>query len=406
MRVTTGFFGGPEIRDRTPGFKVGQLPGTDKEQFPSLRVISWNLGFGSRKAQFIESDNLRAQKIVEIARALDVDVFAFQEMANRQYVDGSPSFELQQFLQENDPQLRYLHFEKTLSFHTRHSYPYGKLAQLRKKLAVQSQENGLGIGVRDCRHWQLANLYTRSTEYPAIVEAQRPLPHPLYMGENPAPPGLEAQSEFSAGRDEEDRPVLWARLVNCQNTRSTVLFYFVGLHLPTLKGEEKNLPPGELTRTQIDLIKNVLRLPESRLKQLTVDELGSALRLYFLQQLLAQAARLEAYWKTENRSNSCVFILAGDFNFYHSNATVTAKTAEQLFLENNGFIGAKRAGASRPICDHRLRLVDNIWVRGAKRVSEITFSLDSEKVPIESSHYNNVLTRLSDHYPVIADITW
>lgn len=380
------------------------MPETEQEHFPNLRVLSWNLGFGSRKAEFIAPDNVRAQKIVEIVRALDPDVIAFQELANREYGDSSDFFNLQEFLQKHDPQLCLLHYEKTLSFLARHSYPYGKLAQLRKNFSIQRQENGLGIGLRTSRHWQLANLYTRRTEYPAIIEVQRPLPHPLYMGENPALPGLEAKSEFSAGRDEEDRPILWSRLI--PGHESVNIIYFVSLHLPTLKGEEKNLTAGELTRTQIDLLINVLRFPESNRKQLTVDKLGSALRHYFLQQLLAQVTRLEAYWQAENPLNKCIFILAGDFNFYHTAFNSTVKTAEQLFLENNGFMAAKKTGTSCPVFNNHFRLIDNIWVRGAKSIGEISFLLDSERVTIEKSHYSNVLGRLSDHYPVVAEISW
>lgn len=374
---------------------------TNLEQLSSLRVLSWNLGFGSRKPEFIAPDKVRAEKIVEIVRFLNPDVMALQELANRVYCDGS-TFMLQEFF-KNDPQFNFFHFEKTLSFLTRHSYPYGKLAQLRKKFAIQSQENGLGIGLRYNQHWQLANLYTKSTEYQAIVEVQRPLPHPLYMAEHPAPPGLEAQSEFSAGRDEEDRPVLWARLTPGSRYPAANLVYFVGVHLPTLKGEERNQKTGDLNRTQMNLLTNVLGFSESQAKNLTVDQGGSALRLHFLHQLMAQVKRLECYWQSENPMNQCVFILAGDFNFYHFESTATTKTPEQLFLENQGFMAAKSIGTSRPGSD---RLIDNIWVRGAKRIRESYFSQDSQEVPIEQSGHKKVLNQLSDHYPVLANIYW
>ena len=76
---------------------------------------------------------------------------------------------------------------------------------------------------------------------------------------------------------------------------------------------------------------------------------------------------------------------------YHTNEYQRTKTPEQKLLEAQGFTRSKQDGHTR---EDKKRLVDNIWVKGVKSIEEIKFG-DTDC---------SFLARLSDHYPVIADI--
>lgn len=362
-----------------------------------LRVMTWNVGFGSRKSDFISSDAERAREILDIVNTFDVDAVALQEMANREYFDNFPSFNLTKFLSYNDYKLSSIHFEPIVSLGSRHSYPFGKLPELHKKYNINWQENGPGIWIRNVNNWQLKNLYSNEIRYPATVETQRPLPHPLYMGETPAPKGMEDKNEYSAGRDEEDRPVLWSRIDKTDGQLANLKIYFLSLHLPTLKGEEQGYPQGIFNKSQQNIFYNVLRLSGEQISKYTVDELASEYRQYFLNHIIAQVKRIEEYWQAENSENRCVFILAGDFNFYHTTSNFLNKKGEQIILENTGFERAKLNGTTRP----GNRLIDNIWVKGAETVAELK---ENGRSIEEMDEHVQRLKKISDHYPVIAEI--
>jgi hypothetical protein len=125
-----------------------------------LRAMTWNVGFGSRKSEFTPSDSDRGKEILDIVNTLNVDAVALQEMANREYVDNFPSFNLTEYLSNNGDKLSRIHFEPTISLGSRHSYPNGRLPELNKKFDIKWQENGPGIWIRNINKWQLKNLYS------------------------------------------------------------------------------------------------------------------------------------------------------------------------------------------------------------------------------------------------------
>ena len=388
-----------------------------------LRIMSWNIGFGStKKSLHAISNEKKADAILQFIRKLEkggcpIDAIALQEMVNRHYVDSSSFLFARYFIEESpfkDTHTDKLHFEVSLSLGINNSYPHGKLKTLFTDLGILEQEQGPGIWIRHINGWKLKNLYAdgrkmrietaddeqvRAYAIAPKVEVQRPLPYPLYMGDAPGK---------STGRDEEDRPLLWSR-IHKTDMSNRLKIYFVSLHLPTLFGEESKPPISELTVSQQNLAENVLglstkhgRVEKSRGlafdSNFTVDVLGSQLRAYMLRQLIYQANRIEQYWKNDPNENSCVFIFAGDFNFYHTQTD--QKFIEQSLLEEAGFFPAKLTGTTRPINKKHSypRLIDNIWVRGAE-VEECLFN----GVPIEheASGYQAVLEGISDHYPVV-----
>lgn len=343
---------------------------------PKFRCMAWNVGFSSRKTTFLD-DQPRAEKIIDIVSQCKPEIVALDEMANRKYDDRS--FSLEEFIRREDTGISSIHFEPALSLGTRHSNPLGKHSQLRRGFGILEQEQGLGIWVR--RPMVLGNLHSLDRG-DGRVEVSRPLPHPLYMGARPT-----NEKEDSAGRDEEDRPVLWCRFG--EHDRYGKLVYFASLHLPTLKNEEKFLPERQLNSRQKEILGITLGLPDVQ----HVDQLGTELRVYFLRHLISQANRIEAYWKDVTE---CVFIYAGDFNFEHR-----GPSAEKAVLTKAGFQAAKQRGCSRP----GGRLVDNIWVGGG-RPEEITI----EEVLFEAKRvedcFSPYLDEVSDHYPVVADVSW
>jgi len=376
---------------------------SEEDKLINVRVMTWNVGFGSSKPDFIPSDQARAQAVLKVVQPLEIDLIALQEMANRTYSDQG-HFSLKEFIEQNDEQLQYLHFQPAVSLGRENSYPYGKLAGLTQRLKIIEQQAGPGIWIRFSNGWHLRNLYAEKMSARPYPEIQRPLPHPLYMGENPPPPGLEADRRFSAGRDEEDRPVIWSRVGNDSSSDRPKLF-LLALHLPTLKGEEQNKPPGDLTKSQQNLAERVLRLPAVKLHEWTVDQLGTEIRLYYLQQIMAQIKRMQEFWQGDDEANKCVFILAGDFNFYHSNGNNSPRAKEEQFLSENNFVPAKTSGLTRPFSARTgERLVDNIWVKGAESVREIDLRNYDIRLVDNNHSAPEIWNTISDHYPVIADI--
>lgn len=341
----------------------------------TFRFMAWNVGFSSRKEEFL-SDEKRASEILNIVERCGAKIVALDEMASRQYSNGM-SFDLEDYIRLKDMIRQSVYFEPALSLGNRHSNPYGKLPELKDKFGISRQEQGLGIWVR--HPLSLRNLYSLD-QGDARVEAFRPLPHPLYMGMRPTD-----EKKHSAGRDEEDRPVLLARIGT--DERKEKVIYFASLHLPTLKNEERDPPTEELSSRQKEILEITLGLSPAAVKN--VDELGANLRVYFLRHLLSQAKRIEEYW---GEATSCVFVLAGDFNFEHK-----PTIQEYQVLIAAGFQAAKTQGSTRP----GGRLIDNIWVKGADKVEE--FLVNGKRVEDE---YSNTLDTVSDHYPVVADITW
>ncbi|MCK5740478.1 endonuclease/exonuclease/phosphatase family protein, partial [bacterium] len=287
----------------------------------SLKILSWNIGFGSRKKELQRSDQLRAENVWQVLDEYKADIVAFQEMANNGHADGT-AFVLPEVFEEKLTNSLNVHFEPTTAPGSRQSYPTGKIELLQRQ-GIIWQTIGPGLAVRSDQGWELANLYADTDADPQI-EVQRPMPHPLYMGDEPGD---------SAGRDQEDRPVLWARIKPLNSPDFTRKVYVVSLHLPTLKGEEKNLAPGDLTAQQQLIYRDMLRLPELEMMHWSVDTLGAELRCYYLHQVLAQAQRLAGYWYGQAE---CVFILAGDFNFYHTNKRHRRRKPEQQLLEKAG----------------------------------------------------------------------
>jgi endonuclease/exonuclease/phosphatase family metal-dependent hydrolase len=344
----------------------------------TYRFMAWNVGFSSRKEEFLPDED-RALEIVKFVRCCDAKIVAVDEMASRQYRSGT-SFSLRECIRLNDKELSSIHFESALSLGCRNSNPYGKLPELERKFGVVRQEQGLGIWVR--KPLRLRNLYSIETGAKARIEVSRPLPHPLYMGIRP-----RDQKEYSAGRDEEDRPVLWARIGDGEIEE--IKIYFVSLHLPTPKNEEKEPPEKTLTSRQREILEKTLGL--SSVKH--VDQLGSKLRVYFLRHLVSQSIRIEEYW---GNANSCVFVFAGDFNFEHDQAS--GQSEERKVLTSAGFKAAKAGGFTRP----GGRFVDNIWVKGA----EANEFLVDGKHQIEQSRFSEKLLKISDHFPVVADVSW
>ncbi len=341
-----------------------------------IRCIAWNVGFSSRKSEFLP-DRERASKIIEIVKNLDAGIIALDEMASRRYSDGS-SFDLEENIRLNDAATHLIHFESALSLGIRHSNPYGKLSELKEKFGITRQEQGLGIWVRE--PLSIGNLYSQDRGEPRI-EVFRPLPHPLYMGTSPSD-----EKTHSAGRDEEDRPVLIARIDQLSAGQpAKEAIYFASLHLPTLKNEEKNPPVTELSSRQREILEITLGLSPADIDN--VDQLGARLRVYLLRHLISQMTRIEQYWGDSKR---CIFILAGDYNFDHKHPSLEYQT-----LASAGYRPAKTEGATRP----GNRLVDNIWVKGAGSVNEVL--VNGKHIEEEYD-----LTPVSDHFPVVADISW
>jgi len=340
----------------------------------TCRFMAWNVGFSSRKKEFL-SDEKRAAEILNIVEGCDAKIVALDEMASRQYSNGM-SFDLEDYIRSKDRAMQSVHFEPALSLGIDHSNPYGKLPELKGKFGICRQQQGLGTWVR--HPMALGNLYSFDRG-DARVEVFRSLPHPLYMGVRP-----RDEKEHSAGRDEEDRPVLIARIDTGE--RKDKVLYFVSLHLPTLKNEEMKPPKKELSSRQREILEITLGLTSVK----NVDELGAHLRVHFLRHLISQASRIQEYWRA---ATSCVFVVAGDFNFEHTQPG----NLESQVLTTAGFQAAKTGGFTRP----GGRLVDNIWVKGEDKVEEVL--LNGLRVEDE---YKQTLDTVSDHYPVVADITW
>lgn len=384
----------------------------------TLRVMAWNVGFGSRKG-FAE-DSVRADGILKIVNKLNVDIVALQEMGSAEYSIGLPPFNFPEYLKRSDPKLNSIHFFPTISLGSRHCYPYGKIRELNDTAGVCWLEYGPGIWVRNVNGWHLRNLWSDKNIDRATIEVQRPIPHPLYMGEAPESEGDKANKDkkkYSASRDEEDRPVLWSRIdkMPCDKMRrelKELRVFFLSLHLPTLKNEEKDKKNVRLlNKTQKNIRDFTLSLSKSYLdeclhdkkkygkKSNIVDVLASNLRLRYLEQVLAQCEYIEEYWK----DSQCVFIFAGDFNFHHSNNNQSVKMPEEVFLRKKGFLPAKKSGSSRP----GGRLVDNIWVKKlveAKECGVDNYVAKGVQIEGEAADNYTSLSKISDHYPVVADI--
>ena len=212
---------------------------------------------------------------------------------------------------------------------------------------------------------------------------------------------------INPGRDEMNRPVLWSRIDRIDNKFENTKIYFISLHLPTLKYEEDNREKGDLTNTQKDIAINILRLDKNEIINKTVDDIGSELREYCLRHIIAQTIRIENFWKDDNQN--CIFILAGDFNFYHTNKFFPNKTLEEKYLIKEGFTRSKKSGYTRqPKHKMKYRLVDNIWIKDSKNIikeiNEYIIKNDNLKISIEEWAANEGLDRISDHYPVIVYI--
>jgi hypothetical protein len=368
-----------------------------------LNLMAWNLGFGSRKHGF-GNDFSRADAVMEFLHQLEdkenfpINVIAFQEMANREYIDGR-QFYLKDYLNNNGCNV---HFEPSLSLGKKNSYVFGKLWELEKKFDIIKFEQGPGIGIprlnKDKNIWELKSLYSEDSEAAKlatepIIEVMRPLPHMLYMGDSLPPKGEEREKQYSAGRDEEDRPVLWTRIglqkSASQTHNKNVKIYLCCLHLPTLKNEEKDPPEKNLSQSQKIISEYLCLNPD---EQITPDKLGSALRTHTVKMILLQAERIEEYWRG---ICSTAFILAGDFNFYHKH-----DLPEKQILLKNGFKCIKDTGTTRPLTtNNKDRLVDNIWIKGCEGEE---FRIGGKS--IEKSDHEESLKNISDHYPVIAKI--
>lgn len=335
-------------------------------------VGTWNIGLAAIKEGFLP-DRERIAKVLNFIKRYDVQLVALQEMATRTYEDQS-RFSSEEFIRHNDPNLSTIHFEPALSLCRFNSNPYGKFADLQKRLGITLHEQGPGIWIR--QPFQLQNIYSAETEHQALacVEVTRPLPQPLYLVD---------------GRDDEDRPSLWAR-INCGKRTDGKKVYFISIHLPTLKNERSGKPVQYLSDRQKEILETTLRLPPAgRAGSISnADQLGSQLRSYYLEHIISQTQRLEAYWQ-----HDCVFILACDFNFDHNKPT-----NEEVILRSGGFIPAKTRGFTRP---DRVRLIDNIWVKGAE-IQE--WLVPEEGCPIEESRMADDLLRISDHFPVVCEI--
>ena len=341
--------------------------------------MTWNLGFAARKKNFIPDDHQRASKIAMVIEACQAEVIALQEMANRSYLNDT-SFSLEQFFRIQVP-CSFVHFEPALSLGSRHFYPFGKIEELRQKFGIVKQEQGPGIwhcprqGI-DQLH--LRNLYSDQA-YLAHVEVSRPMPHPLYMGD---------KINFkNVGRDEEDRPILWARFSQWDYNESRekgLKLYFLSIQLPTLRGE-REIPEKEISSERQQEIRDVT-LGLANVAR--IDKLGSKLRVYCLHHIISQAKRIENYWEKWG-THKCVFIFAGDFNFEH-----TTQPSEYILLESHGYSPVKNTGPTRQSGS----LIDNIWVKGIERTKIAEIDLSSKSIKPAN------LNELSDHYPVMAEI--
>jgi endonuclease/exonuclease/phosphatase family metal-dependent hydrolase len=344
--------------------------------------MTWNLGFAARKRGFIADDYQRASKIATVIETCQAEVIALQELANRSYLNGT-SFSLEQFFSTQVPN-SFVHFEPALSLGIRHFNPFGKIRELRQNFGIVEQAQGPGIWhcagqAMDQLH--LRNLYSDQADL-ARVEMSQPMPHSLYMGDS---------KSKNAGRDEEDRPILWARLSEWDDEKSQETgpkLYFMCIQLPTLRGERETPPVTTLSERQ----KEICDVTLGSASVTGVDDLGSKLRVYCLLHIISQAERIEKYWE-EWGGHKCVFILAGDFNFEHN---TRPPVPEYNLLTGEGFIPVKVKGYTRSPHPPD-RLVDNIWVKGVEK-GKLCEILPPASVGGIS------LSRLSDHYPVIAEI--
>jgi endonuclease/exonuclease/phosphatase family metal-dependent hydrolase len=336
----------------------------------SLKLLTWNLSFASRKRTFVSDDKERAQVIARIISTQSPDIVALQEVANRIYVDGR-IFNLSDYLIQQMTGYK-IYFHKALSLPTQHSNPYGKAKLLEKEFAIHSHEQGIGLLYRtNSSKLKLSNLYSLD-KGEANIEVTHPLPQSLYMGSE--------IDENSAGRDDEDRPALWSRWKI--KDFGMIKLFFVSLHLPTLKGERSNNIDYSFTSRQIEIRDVILNQPYIT----NINELGAELRCYYLRGIISQCERLENYWKIKDSNSKIWFILAGDFNFNH-----LVDTKERKLLQSSRFIMSQAIGSSK----ESGMLLDNIWIRsdnGTEVKAEILSDLN--------------LYSLSDHLPINIELMW
>ena len=363
-----------------------------------LRILTWNLGFGSGKNDFERDTLKRFYRIIQTVRAIDPDIVVFQEAANQDYSNGTEPFEFIGRWKDTDDAFSMGYFQPSLSLGVLNNFPGGKFESLQRYSQVIKQEQGLVMLIRNARGWYLKNLYSDAPNDVKAVEIQRAMPHSLYMG---------SHQESIAGRDEEDRPILWMR-IGRKGLPDLYKVFVAGLHFPTLSGEEQGIPAGHFTPSQLNILENYLSLPTTEKAGLTVDNLGAALRLSMLKQLVFQALRLDEYWKSKASENECLFFFTGDFNFLHTNERYLVKSDEQHFLENNGFECIKKNGFTRK---ENWKLHDNIWVQmppssaqNKEKLSVKYAELNAfgAKEPITS--WPKDLDKISDHYPVAAAV--
>ncbi len=355
-----------------------------------LKALTWNIGFGSLKKEHWHSDEAtKIKNIQKTIQHIQPDVVTFQEIANRTYLDAKAPFQFLKQLKETDQKIKSAHFESTLFLGSKNSFPFGKIEQLQLE-NIRTQETGIGIIIRNENQWKLTNLYTNIANSQSKVEVQNSLPSPLYMGDD---------RNNRAGRDEESRPVLWSRIQH-PNLPPDWNVFFTAVHFPTLKGEEKSQTPGLLTNSQENIFENVLNLPSSRRDSITIDELGTELRLFMLRQIVFQMERLESFWKSESPNARCIFLLAGDFNFYHYTDLFQEEKPEFTFLKKNGFSPTKRTGYTRT----KNRTHDNIWVSLPELESHQEILVSEMELPTALN--DRFLFSISDHLPVVCELSF
>jgi len=336
----------------------------------SLKLLTWNLSFASRKKTFISDDKKRAKVIAKIISTLSPDIIALQEIANRIY-DDDTKFVLSNYLTQQMIGYK-IFFQEALSLPNQHSNPYGKIELLKKEFAIHSHEQGIGLLYRtSSSEFKLGNLYSVE-KGEAKIEVTRPLPHSLYMGSD--------IDENSAGRDDEDRPALWSRWEI--KDFGMIKLFFVSVHLPTLKGERSDNFDYSFTQRQLEIRDIILNQPDI----ISIDELGAKLRCYYLRGIISQCERLERYWKKKENGSKVCFILAGDFNFNH-----TSDTQECKLLQSSRFIMSQMTGISK----ESGMLLDNIWIK-----SDIDIEVKAE-ILSDSNLYS-----LSDHLPIFIQLIW
>lgn len=332
----------------------------------SIRILTWNLAFASRKEDFVSDDFKRADAIIKSIQEKQPHIVLLQEMATREYADGKV-FDFSSYLQSISPKSTVFYLS-ALSLPDIHSNPYGKKEKLLKSFSIIKHTQGLGLvstGVLP-----LCNLYSDDPDAVPTVEATHPLPVSLYMGNE--------MDKSSAGRDDEDRPALWSRFGIPDNEH--IKLFVVSLHLPTLKGERSNTHNKQpFSPKQQELRDITLSKPGIH----SIDKLGSELRLYYLRHILSQCQRLEDYWQQIDTSSRCIFVLAGDFNFDHNNEHLL----EFKLLTQHGFLPSFRHTSSKTSG----QLTDNIWIK-----SDVEFSI----------HTTSKISRddLSDHKGLVAEI--